>query len=61
MSLYKEDVYETEDPPFLDPIDLEENFENNEVEKIHIDSQGAKKRFNNCLLDSGNAGLLSIF
>lgn len=56
MPLYKEDVYETEDIQLPDPDDMKEDFENNkEIEKIHIDLNGAKKRFVNCILDPRNA------
>lgn len=57
MSLYKEDVYETEDLPEPEPDDNEEYFENKEIEKVHVDLNAAKRRFGNCLLDSGGAGL----
>nr|CAD2158483.1 unnamed protein product [Meloidogyne enterolobii] len=55
MSLYKEDVYETEDLPEPEPDDNEEYFENKEIEKVHVDLNAAKRRFGNCLLDSGGA------
>lgn len=53
MSLYKEDVYETEDLPEPEPDDNEECFENKEIEKVHVDLNAAKRRFGNCVLDSG--------
>ncbi|CAK5088459.1 unnamed protein product [Meloidogyne enterolobii] len=55
MSLYKEDVYETEDLPEPELDDNEEYFENKEIEKVHVDLNAAKRRFGNCLLDSGGA------
>ena len=56
MSLYKEDVYETEDPPLPEQIEAKEYFENNEIEQTHIDLHGAQRRFGKCILDPGNAG-----
>ncbi|KAL3104214.1 hypothetical protein niasHS_002241 [Heterodera schachtii] len=55
MSLYKEDVYETEDPPNAEPIETVEKFESEEVEKVHMSMGAAKKRFDHCLLDSEGA------
>jgi hypothetical protein len=56
MSLYKEDVYETEDPPVPEPASMADQFENKEIEKIHMDLQGAKRRFGNCILYSESTG-----
>jgi hypothetical protein len=58
MSLYKEDVYETEDLPEPEPDDKDEYFENKEIEKVHVDLKTAKRRFGNCVLESGGVGLL---
>ncbi|KAF7638862.1 hypothetical protein Mgra_00001671 [Meloidogyne graminicola] len=55
MSLYKEDVYETEDLPEPEPDNTEEYFEHKEIEKVHVDILAAKKRFGNCLLDAEGA------
>lgn len=56
MSLYKEDVYETEDIPCEQSVEVEEQFEQPEVEKIHLDVGGVRKRFGNCILDAESAG-----
>lgn len=62
MSLYKEDVYESEDPPEEEqPSDsTAEELESEDVEKIHLDMGRAQKRFGNCVLDSENAGIFSL-
>lgn len=52
MSAQKEIVYETEDVPSEDPIETEEQFDDVDVEKIHVDLDGAMKLFGNRLLNA---------
>uniref|UniRef100_A0A915EP50 Dynactin subunit 2 n=1 Tax=Ditylenchus dipsaci TaxID=166011 RepID=A0A915EP50_9BILA len=52
MSVQKEDVYETDDIPVPEEIEIEEQFEDQAVEKIHVDVEGAIKLFGNRLLNA---------
>ncbi|KAI1724528.1 dynamitin domain-containing protein [Ditylenchus destructor] len=52
MSAQKETVYETEDVPAEEPNEAEENFDDADVEKIHVDLDGAIKLFGNRLLNA---------
>jgi len=53
----KEDVYETEDVPVSEEtVNNEEDFEDLDIEKIHVDVEGALKRFGRRLLNADNAG-----
>uniref|UniRef100_A0A914DIQ4 Dynactin subunit 2 n=1 Tax=Acrobeloides nanus TaxID=290746 RepID=A0A914DIQ4_9BILA len=54
MSVQKEDVYETEDVVIDEGAPLEERFDNPEVEKIHVDVEGALKKFGGRMISSKN-------
>lgn len=56
MSLQKEDVYETEDPLPSEAIETEEQFDDQDIEKIHVDIDGALKLFGNRLLNADDVG-----
>lgn len=52
----KEDVYETEDYSSPEISNVEENFDNPDIETIHVDIDSAIKRFGNRLLNADDVG-----
>lgn len=61
MSIQKEDVYETEDYPPSKVKSVEEIFDDPNIEKIHVDIDGAIKRFGNRLLNADDVGKIFKF
>lgn len=56
MSIHKEDIYETEDYPTTEIVNVEEHFDNPDIEKIYVDIDSAMKRFGNRLINADNVG-----
>lgn len=56
MSVQKEDVYETEDVVVIDETLPEERYDNPEIERVHIDLDGALKRFGGRMVNAKDVG-----
>jgi hypothetical protein len=55
MSVIKETIYETPDIPVVEEVIEPETFENQDVERVHIDIEEARKRFAGRFISSEDA------